>query len=269
MTAVSIHFRVMLRVALIAGVISFITSAAMAQKGLKYNRVIAHRGAWKNTGTPQNSIASLREAIRLGCYGSEFDVHMSADSVIYLSHDHTIQGVAIERATAAEIAKVRLSNGEPLPTLEAFLRAGAGQKKTRLVLEIKASQISKERTLELTRRSLQLVEQLKLKKMVDYISFDYDACKLVKQLDPRANIAYLTGDKAPAAVAADGINGLDYNQGIYKRNEGWIREARDLGLSLNVWTVNNRDMLAWYMEQKMDFITTDEPELLLELLKKK
>src|SRR6185369_6559713 len=42
-----------------------------------HNKVIAHRGAWKNTGTAENSIASLNHAIDLGCQGSEFDVHMS------------------------------------------------------------------------------------------------------------------------------------------------------------------------------------------------
>lgn len=30
------------------------------------NQVIAHRGAWKTQGLPQNSIAALHEAIRLG-----------------------------------------------------------------------------------------------------------------------------------------------------------------------------------------------------------
>ena len=51
------------------------------------NKVIAHRGAWKNTGTPQNSIASLKAAIALGCAGSETDVHMTADSALVINHD--------------------------------------------------------------------------------------------------------------------------------------------------------------------------------------
>jgi glycerophosphoryl diester phosphodiesterase len=54
---------------------SFLIS--MGQEKIKH--VIAHRGAWKNAGVPENSIASLQHAIDLCCYGSEFDVHMSAD----------------------------------------------------------------------------------------------------------------------------------------------------------------------------------------------
>lgn len=262
------NFRKAFLSGIILGVMSFITMEGMAQKGVKYNRVIAHRGAWKNTNTPQNSIASLREAIKLGCYGSEFDVHMSADSNIYLSHDHSIQGVAIEKATAQEISAIKLQNGEALPTLEAFLKAGKGQKTTRLVLEIKASQISKDRTLALTEKCVQMVKDMKLTKMVDYISFDYDACKLVKALDAKANVAYLSGNMTPGEVAADKLYGLDYNQGVFKKNESWIREARDLGLTINVWTVNTKEMMNWYIERNVDFITTDEPELLLSIVKK-
>jgi len=51
------------------------------------NTVIAHRGAFKKNGFPENSIASLREAIRLGCTGSEFDVRMTADEVLVVNHD--------------------------------------------------------------------------------------------------------------------------------------------------------------------------------------
>src|SRR5690606_40007377 len=43
------------------------------------SQVIAHRGAWKIDGLPQNSIASLHRAIELGCAGSEFDVHRSEE----------------------------------------------------------------------------------------------------------------------------------------------------------------------------------------------
>ena len=45
---------------------------------------------------PENSIASLREAIRLGCTGSEFDVRMTADEVLVISHDAAHGGLDIE-----------------------------------------------------------------------------------------------------------------------------------------------------------------------------
>ncbi|HEV7349214.1 glycerophosphodiester phosphodiesterase [Telluribacter sp.] len=230
-------------------------------------KVIAHRGAWKNTGVPQNSLASLQHAIRLGCYGSEFDVHMSADSVLVINHDHTIQGVALETTPAAQLAAIKLSNGEALPTLEAYLNAGKKQKQTRLILEIKASQVSKERSLALAEKCVEMVRKTKTRALVDYISFDYDVCKKVKELDPKAQVAYLNGDKTPEQLAADGFYGLDYHHSIYKKNENWIKEAQQKGLTLNVWTVNDQPLMEWFLERNVDFITTDQPELLLEITK--
>lgn len=230
--------------------------------------VIAHRGAWKNTNSPQNSLASLREAARLGCYGSEFDVHMAADSVLFVNHDHTIQEVPIEKSTSSTLTAIKLSNGEPLPTLESYLRLGKKLKKMRLVLEIKTSQLGKERSLALAEKCVDMVKKTKTQKQVDYIAFDYDVCKKVKELDPKAHVTYLNGDKTPAEVATDGLDGLDYNQGVYKKNETWIQEAQQQKLSLNAWTVNDSTAMTWFMARKFDFITTDEPERLLNLIKK-
>jgi glycerophosphoryl diester phosphodiesterase len=251
---------------LLAVLLCVTSTAAMAQKSKK-NKVIAHRGAWKNTGAPQNSIAALEHAIKLGCVGSEFDVHMSADSVMFVCHDHTIQGIHIEKTNASDLSKIKLSNGESLPTLEAYLLAGKKQKKTRLVLEIKTSQISKERSLALARLCVELVKKTKTKKIVDYIAFDYDVCKKVKELDPSAAVAYLSSDKAPAVVAQDKIDGLDYHFSAFKKNENWIEEAKAQKLSLNVWTVNDKESMKWFLEKNLDFITTDEPEILLEMSK--
>jgi glycerophosphoryl diester phosphodiesterase len=246
----------------LSGLVAFVAKKRPA------THVIAHRGAWKNTNSPQNSLASLREAARLGCYGSEFDVHMAADSVLFVNHDHAIQEVPIEKSTSATLAGVKLSNGEALPTLESYLNLGKQHKKTRLILEIKTSQLGKERSLALAEKCVELVKKTKTRGQVDYIAFDYDVCKKVKALDPKAQVTYLNGDKTPAQVAADGLDGLDYNQNVYKKNEAWIQESRQQKLTLNAWTVNDSTAMAWFMQKGFDFITTDEPERLLDLVKK-
>ncbi|MFC5411461.1 glycerophosphodiester phosphodiesterase [Larkinella bovis] len=242
-----------------------LTSSAVSS--MAQTKVIAHRGAWKNTGAPQNSLASLQEAIKLGCYGSEFDVHMTADSTLLVNHDHTYQGVNLETAPAADIKALKLSNGESLPTLDSYLKAGVKQKKTRLILEIKASKVSKAHSLALATKCVQAVKAQKGRKRVDYISFDYDVCKKVKELDPSARVAYLNGDKSPEQLAADGLYGLDYHHSVMKKNENWIAEAHQKKLTVNVWTVNDPETMNWMLERKVDFITTDEPEKLLQLVK--
>ena len=240
----------------------------MAQKRNSTTKVIAHRGAWKNTGATENSLASLQHAIELGCYGSEFDVHMSADSVLFVLHDHSIQGVNIEKSPATELLKIKLANGETLPTLESYLKAGK-QKKTRLILEIKTSQISKEHTLALTKRCVDMVKKLGVKDITDYISFSFDACLKVKELDSAANVSYLTADKTPAEVAAAKLDGIDYAIAAFKKNESWVDDCRTAKITSNVYTVNDEATMQWFLDKKIDFITTNEPELLLKLLKER
>jgi len=243
-----------------------ISFESMSQKKSS-TQVIAHRGAWKNTAVPENSIAALQHAIRLGCWGSEFDVHMSSDSVPFILHDHSIQGIHIEKTSAADLGKIRLSNGEPLPTLESYLEAGKNQKRTRLILEIKSSDISKERSLALTVKCVEMVKKLNVASLTEYIAFDFDVCQKVKQLDPSAIVTYLNGDKSPDELAAAGLDGLDYHYSVYKQHEDWVAIAKKKKLITNVWTVNDAEAMRWFIERKVDYITTNEPERLIELLK--
>lgn len=228
-------------------------------------RVIAHRGAWKNTGVPENSIAALQHAIRLGCYGSEFDVHMSSDSIPFILHDPSIQGIQVETSTALQLSQIKLSNGEPLPTLEAYLEAGKNQK-TRLILEIKSSSISKERSLALAAKCVELVHKVNVASLTDYIAFDFDVCKKVKALDPSAKVTYLNGDKSPEELAAAGLDGLDYHYSVLKKNESWLQDAHTRKLTTNTWTVNDEETMKWMIDRQVDFITTNEPEKLIQLL---
>jgi len=230
------------------------------------NKVIAHRGAWKNTGATENSIASLKHAISMGCEGSEFDVHMSSDSVLFIHHDAAVDGVSIAKSTSAVLKALKLSNGETLPTLEDYLKTGIQQNKTKLILEIKMSELGKQSSLALTHRVVQLVENLKAQGWVDYISFDYDVCKEIMKIAPYAKVSYLNGDKAPAELKQEAFYGLDYHFNVLQKKPEWIKEAQQNNLTVNVWTVNDKSMMEELLREGVDFITTNEPELLLTLI---
>lgn len=251
----------------------FITLVLLSQLTLSaitsaQTKVVAHRGAWKNTGAPENSIAALKAAIKMGCDGAEFDVHMSADSVLFINHDAHIQGLPIETTNSSVLSQLKLKNGEAFPTLEAYLKAGMKQKKTRLVLEIKPSAVSKERGIALTHQVVNMVNKLKAASKVDYISFDYAICKEITKIAPKATVQYLNGDKSPDELLADGIHGLDYHQKILEKNPGWIKEANSKNLITNAWTVNDEKSMDWLISEGIDLITTNEPELLLKKVRK-
>ncbi len=232
-----------------------------------HNKVIAHRGAWKNTGQPENSIGALEYAIRLGWKGSEFDVHMSADSLPVVNHDASIKGVSIAKSNASDLLGITLSNGETLPTLTNYLKAGMLQNKTKLILEIKPSELGAASSIALTRKVVALVESMKAQAWVDYISFDYDVCKEVMKLAPYAKAAYLKGEKTPSELAADHFFGLDYHFSVLQKNPDWIADAKSRNLTINVWTVNDQALMKDLLKENVDFITTNEPELLLTLIK--
>lgn len=99
---------------------------------INYPRIIAHRcgGAL----APENTLAGLRIAARMGCRGVEFDVMLTTDGVPILMHDEMLARTTngkgwVATRTAAEIA--RLDAGckhhhafavEPAPTFQAALQ---------------------------------------------------------------------------------------------------------------------------------------------------
>jgi len=231
------------------------------------NRVIAHRGAWKNTGASENSISALQHAVRLGCQGSEFDVHMTSDSGLIVNHDPSFKGKVIHSTSLSELKQLKLSNGENMPGLEEYLTEGMKQNSTKLILELKPT-INKERAIQSAGKVYEMVRSMKAQAWIDYISFDYNICMELMRLDPHARVAYLNGDKSPDLLAADKLWGLDYNQSVFQKNPGWIEQAKAKGLTINAWTVNDPKLLQWFLDQKIDFITTNEPELLLKMVGK-
>ncbi len=231
------------------------------------SQVIAHRGAWKVDSLPQNSIASLHRAIELKCAGTEFDVHLTKDDILVVNHDKDFYGIDIGTATYDELLAKKHPNGESIPTAEAYLREGMKQKKTKLIFELKTSKLGKERTLHSADLSVELVKRLGAESMVEYIAFDYDACKRIVELDPDAKVYYLNGDITPAQAKQDGFTGLDYHFNVFAKNPTWIKESHDLGLAVNVWTVNTEEGMRTLLNQQVEFITTDEPALLFEVIK--
>lgn len=99
-------------------------------------QIVAHRGYWQAEGSAQNSIRSLVKADSLGCYGSEFDVWMTADSILEVNHDADFRGVDIQNAPSDKVLALQLDNGEPLPSLDALF-AAAKPLNTRLICELK------------------------------------------------------------------------------------------------------------------------------------
>lgn len=233
------------------------------------NPIIAHRGAWKEYNLPQNSIASLKKAIEIGCGGSEFDVHLTKDAVVVVNHDHDFYGLDIESYSYKALLKNNHPNGEKLPTLIEYLEEGLKQKETKLILEVKSSNVSLARTFLMIDLIKDYVETKSLENQLEFILFSFDAANYMKQQLPTYQISYLNGDKTPQDIKSAGLDGIDYEYVVFQENLNYFEECKIYGLSSNSWTVNTEMLLDKFIKHKIDVVTTDFPSQFLDIISKK
>ena len=232
-------------------------------------KVIAHRGYWNIEGSAQNSLTALSEAQRIGAYGSEFDVQMTADDELIVVHGHGYKSIPDVRKVAyEEIKAIPLDNGEIVPLLSDYLDLGAKNKDVKLILEIKDN-LTPERETAMVEKILAMVKEKGLESQVEYIAFSLHVCKELVRLQPGVTVAYLMGDITPTQAKEYGFTGIDYNYGTINEHPDWVKESHDNGLTVNVWTVSSEEDIRRAIEQGVDFITTDAPELAQKLVAEK
>ncbi|MBP3203578.1 MAG: glycerophosphodiester phosphodiesterase [Bacteroidales bacterium] len=230
--------------------------------------ICAHRGFWKCQDVPneQNSLASLKMSQDYGFWGSEFDVHLTVDGVAVVYHDDIKDGMLIHTTTYEELAQKPLSNGEVLPTLEAYLDQGKLSKRM-LVLELKPES-SREQADALIDHCIRALKERDLYRpdRVMFISFDLEMCKRLAVEAPEFTNQYLEGNIAPEELHAMGINGIDYHYIAFHKHPDWVERAHKLGMSVNVWTVDTVEEMQYLIDLGVDCITTNEPLKLRDLL---
>lgn len=230
---------------------------------MKKPKVVAHRCFHKN-GAPENSLAALKGAQELGVYGAEIDVWITLDGRLVVNHDGVLGGKTLQNCNYDEIRDLKLSNGESLPTFEAMLEQAALSESTKLIIEIKDHNV-KEQENKAVDEVLRIVREKGMDTEVEYIAFDYDLCKRIVSARPDAVVGYLMGDKSPEEVFADGIKSIDYPFAVLNSRPEWVVSAQELGMVVNVWTVNSDQDLMSAIAFGADYITTDNPDRLIEI----
>ena len=226
-------------------------------------KVVAHRGFWRTEGSDQNSIASLLKADELGAWGAEFDVWRASDGVLVLNHDGVHDGHVVQNTPSTVLTTLRLANGETMPTLDAYL-AAAKRTKVHLVLELKPHATPEAETAA-AEATVKAVEAAKLTKRVTYITFSRHAMEELIRLAPKNDVLYLGGDISPEELEKLGAAGGYYNHCVYLKHPEWLEYMKQHGMISNIWTVNHPVDMIWAMRQQIDFLTTDRPDLFLQL----
>ena len=93
----------------------------------------------------------------------------------------------------------------------------------------------------------------KLTKRTEYIAFSLEAAKELHRLSPKTPVYYLNGDLSPKQLKELGFAGLDYNYKVMQKHPEWFVEAKDLKLKINVWTVNDPQVMEEMIEKRVDF----------------
>lgn len=231
-------------------------------------QVVAHRGFWKTGGSAQNSISSLLNAGRIGAYGSEFDVNLTADSCLVVNHDFTFKGLTLYKTKLAQLRadSLRLSNGEPLPTLDEYLEASLQYPDMKLVFELKSKGEPAYEAVAIP-LCIEAIHRFGIEDRVEFISFSLSACQEFARRMPDTRVEFLGGVMEPAALHDLGINGIDYHFSVFDEHPDWVEQAHQLGMIVNVWTVDKETDILRMLKLGVDQITTNEPELAQRLIK--
>lgn len=222
-------------------------------------QVIAHRGFHATQNSVRNSLSALKHAQDLGAYGSECDINETKDGVLIVVHGPMHGEYRVQETDFATLRAKALENGEVLPTLDEYLEQAAKNTRTKLIIEIKDHNTPSRET-RVVKNILAAVKKYKLVDDVEYIAFRQHVCDELLKYGPKGiKVAYLNGTLTPEYCKGLGYTGIDYNISVMQKNPQWIKQCKDLGLTVNVWTVNDPEQIKWCIDQKVDYITTDNP----------
>ena len=231
-------------------------------------KIIAHKG-YHPGNVPENSIEALRMAQELGVYGSEFDVWMTSDSKVVVYHDKTltVNGVSkkVYECTYAELKAAVEKSGAPLATLEEFLEQGKKCPSVKLICEVKYHDDG-EKTVAAAEACHDLVSAAGMTVQVEYISVNAAALKRLAVLSPGVMLQDVNSDYPMdrATVVAAGIKGINYD--FNKLTDAQIADAHEKGMVVGTWTVDKEEDMRTMINRGVDFITTNEPVLLQQVL---
>ena len=223
-------------------------------------KIIAHRGA---SGYEfENSMSAFKKAIELADV-IETDVRKTKDNVLILSHDDNLQNLTnsnkiISESTFKELEFVKLNNGELIPTVEDLLSIHKGE--IIFNLEIKVENVEK--------LLVQLVKKYDLLNHVVFSSFSLDVLMNIKKIEPRAQLQFVTifphivfpERNQLKKLAELGIHALNPLYSLI--TEDLIKQAREVGLELYPWTINDMDTILKMIELGIDGVMTDYPDIL-------
>ncbi|HMO03221.1 MAG TPA: glycerophosphodiester phosphodiesterase family protein [Kiritimatiellia bacterium] len=226
--------------------------------------ILGHRGA--AAVMPENTLVSFRAAWQAGADGVELDVHLTADGIPVVFHDHDGARLAgrpqsIAATSWAELQTWRV-RGEPVPSLAEVLDSAPDG--SRVLVEVKAGREA----------LVPLASVLRTPRPVHLGLLGFDPMVMAEA------VSVLPGIPVSLNVEAGEVNRLDALLALAVRSRweglsfGWsavldasvVRAVHGAGLLCTVWTVNDPIVAASLRAAGVDRCITDDPARLREFL---
>ena len=235
--------------------------------------VWAHRGA--SGYAPENTLAAFQKAVDLGADGVELDIQLTKDDQIVVIHDETIDRTSdgkgwVKDYTLEELRAFNYNRTKPeykhadIPTMREVFEL---LKPTGLFIniEIKSGVVFYEKIEE---KILALTKEMGMEDRVCYSSFNHYTVTRIHELKPDAEVGFLYADgpiDMPSYGVKHGVNAL--HPALYNlQYDGFVKECKEKGLKLNVWTVNERPYMEMCCQYGVDAIITNYPDIAKEVV---
>jgi glycerophosphoryl diester phosphodiesterase len=240
--------------------------------------VLAHRGASRRAR--ENTLEAFALASELGADGVELDVRRTADGVLVVHHDPEAAGVGL--LAAATFVSVRDTRPD-IPTLAEALDACAG-----LLVNVELKCLPWEPDADpdgdVVRATAELVRDCGCEVVVS--SFDIGTVDAMRSCAPEVPTGWLTYGRDPADAAAIAHehghpwvhpdraavltetrrSGPDGRRSRSRPVEGVVELIRGLGISVNVWTVDEPAEIRTLASAGVDALITNVPDVALDAL---
>lgn len=233
-------------------------------------RIMAHRGS--SAAAPENTLASVKQAIVDRADFVEIDVQETADGQVVVFHDSDFKKLAgvdlkIWDATLRDLRQIDIGSSfsskfsdQRVPTLAQVLKTCKG--KIRVNIELKYHGHNQ----QLEQRVVDIVEAHGMAANIVAMSLQLDAVRKVKALRPDWKVGLLMSVSAGAIRRVD-ADFFAVNAAFVDSH--FIQRAHDADKEVYVWTVNDAPSMSLMISHGVDGIITDKPALAREVLEQR
>lgn len=240
------------------------------------NKIYAfgHGGLGIKSLYPIDSYQSLTESLKTGADGTEMDLQLSADSVLFLYHatnlseSSTCSGT-IRTSNAADINckyKSLVYNDISIVRLETFLEAVKGDTSSIFTFECKSYDLEPKDYGVYIRTLKKIISTYHLENRVLIESVIPNFLQLLKVELPNAKVFLYAEDVDWAVTTADSLNFYGVTFDFNRVTKSVVKTAHERNLRVSLFNQQSRADNKKTLEMSPDFIQTDELKDLVGLL---